>query len=664
MNDTEKSILCELLISSEENLVGKILQFALENSYTKYTSTLKEAWRVSIKGLTDAIVDAVKSMDKPPMPYADMDFGDNSLNDFGITEARNHRKRGVSLELFLGLYKYYSQSFQDIITESDRDKSEKELFSSWIKSCFWYIEISYLREWTGKKSEELLEELRNTNIYMTNEKNRYLTVFESLASPVVLLDENHEIVNLNHSALKIFFNREIPGDMYYGDIDKSGMIPDLAFFMEEIKLNQNDFLAEKKMNTYEGVRYFEVKTKGMLDISRKFGGRTIIFSDITKRKEYEERLRQAKKEAEIANEAKSMFLSNMSHELRTPITGVIGLVDELGKTVLSDAQRKYVGMLKTSSDLLLFIINDLLDYMKLESDNFTLKTEVFSLKESLREIFELFEFRFSEKSLRFVYEIDSSVPEKVRADEYGIKQILMNLLGNALKFTHTGGVTVSVYRNSDFNLIIKVIDTGIGIEKDKLGHIFDRFFQADSSYNKKYRGTGLGLAIVKSLADKMGGEISVKSEKGHGSEFTVKLNLIETEIKPKTIETKKYNLEGIKILVAEDNEIIGFLIEKSLNDRKGCVKRVANGRMAVESVPDFEPDIIVMDGQMPVMNGFEAISIIKNDCGKTDIPIIALSGYTFKEEMKRFEEVKADIILNKPVNFDLLASKILELTSK
>jgi len=661
MNRIEREEFSIFLDENEDFLIERILNYALKNGYTKYTSTLKEAWKASIQGLSEEIKNTVANYINPPFPYANMIFDDNPLNNFGITEAINHRKRGVSLELFLGLYKYYFRSYIDLTEEYDMPASKKKEYQEWIRASFWYIEISYLREWTDKKNEELLDELRNTNVYMTNEKNKYLTVFESLASPVILLDDKYEIININNSASKLFFGNDTPGDIYYGNIELSNIKKDLTFFLKEIKGKKVSETSEIEMDTYDGRKIFDIKTKKMLDVSKKFNGLTLIFNDITQRKVYEEQLKEAKKEAEAADKAKSVFLANMSHELRTPITGVIGLINELENTKTDETQQKYISMLKSSSKLLLFIINDLLDYMRLESDKLVIREDIVDFREILREVFNLFEFRCNEKNLFFHHHVESDLPQNIIGDEYGIKQILMNLLGNALKFTKKGGITVNAYRCEEYSIVIEIIDTGIGIDKRNLKSIFERFFQEDSSYRKEFQGTGLGLSIVKKLIEKMHGKIEIESEKEKGSKFTVKLKLKESDKKPEKIPIKKVNLSDIKILVAEDNEIVGFLLNKSLKDRGADSTLVENGKKAVDIFQSLKPDIVILDGQMPVMSGFEAANHIRNKIGDKNIPIIALSGFTFDEEIKKFEEAKVNLILSKPIDLNLLANHILKL---
>lgn len=304
-----------LIERNERWLVGRILEYARKRDYLKYNSTLEEAWRIAIVGLSDTLIDALHYFQKIPELGPDVNFSKDPIATFAIIEAQRHRKRGVTLSMFLGLMKYYKQSYVDLITESDLSKSEKEQGSLFIERCFDRIEIGFCTEWTGITEIQNIVELQISNRQMTNEKNKYLTIFESLHSPAILLNNENKIENLNHTAVQLIessvalnlassriqtqksssqkissLKSSSPGSSYYGQKGKEG----LPWMQQEIQ----DFIAsqvlegsfEKELETSKGKRYYHIKLKKMLDVTGKYGGTVVIFDDLTERRKMERKL--------------------------------------------------------------------------------------------------------------------------------------------------------------------------------------------------------------------------------------------------------------------------------------------------------------------------------------------------------------------------------------
>jgi signal transduction histidine kinase len=375
-------------------------------------------------------------------------------------------------------------------------------------------------------------------------------------------------------------------------------------------------------------------------------------------------IREELKELELnsrkAAEAKTTFLATMSHEIRTPLTSIIGFLDLLGETSLDADQEKFLNIASDSSSSLLVLINDILDYSKIEQKDFRLEHTSFSILRLFEEMRKSFEFQAAEKKLHFKYEIDPKVSEFFDADIVRMRQILVNLLGNAIKFTSEGYVKLEVRHirsNWEYQkLQIIVSDSGIGLKEDQLENIFDRFSQADSSIGRKYGGTGLGLSITKKLVEMMDGEIKVDSVYGEGAIFTIELKLNLTQ-KPESIPTDMKRLNnksflGKRVLVVDDEQSNRKLVQLQLSKLGVHADFVENGREAVEIVKENDPyDIILMDIQMPDIDGVQALKEIRayeKDNNLRLTPIYAFTANVFREQLKDYHEQGFDGHLTKP----------------
>jgi signal transduction histidine kinase len=383
---------------------------------------------------------------------------------------------------------------------------------------------------------------------------------------------------------------------------------------------------------------------------------------------YQKELILAKDLAEQGKRIKENFLANMSHEIRTPINGIIGLVNLLAQTEVNEKQMEMLNLLKTSSASLLGVINDVLDLSKIESGKFKINRSKTNIIALCKAVINLLDIGAKEKHIDLVLELDPTLPQNIIADSLRLNQILMNLIGNAIKFTDHGSVTlkVEVLDKKGNNLRIKfiVIDTGIGIAKENIDKIFEVFEQADEQTTVKFGGTGLGLSIVKNLAKLKGGILSVESEEGQGSMFSftnwyevVPAEDKETE-KPKPAALQPFN--NVKILLAEDNVINTFLVTRILKNWNVEVLVVENGQEALNKIREMDFDLVLMDTYMPVMNGIDAIKAIRSGVipGKEDIPIINFSAAVMEVDKKVAMEAGANDILNKSFEPQLLHDKI------
>jgi PAS domain S-box-containing protein len=392
----------------------------------------------------------------------------------------------------------------------------------------------------------------------------------------------------------------------------------------------------------------------------------------------EEAMRKSEKASRVAEhavKAKQQFLSNMSHEIRTPLNGIIGFTKILLRNEMSEKQKPRLEAIKTSSDILLVLINDILDLAKIEAGKLDIEQTEFKLSDLLNTVLGSFEFLFREKELKIIKRYDDKLPAALIGDPVRINQILINLLSNAVKFTGNGGrleveVKLVGQDESHAEVVFNISDTGIGIPVDKQETIFQAFEQSNSDTARKYGGTGLGLNIVKRLVELMGGAVSVKSKLGKGSIFTVRLpfmksisNGVNTEPDTQHHAHELQRLGKLKILLAEDIPINQFLAQTILRDFGFETDTADNGKIAIELLKKNQYDIILMDLMMPEMDGFEATQHIRTKMAppKSIIPIIALTADVTKTDVDECKAVGMDDYVSKPIDERDLLNKIARL---
>lgn len=540
-----------------------------------------------------------------------------------------------------------------------------------------------------KKAEEEIMKHREHLEEMVAERTRKLSISEQklqksvkdLSDYKLAMDESSSVIIYDRKGIISYANdKSCKASKFSRDelIGNTHRIFDASFYPESFFENMWRTISQGKVwrgeiknKAKDGSYYWDDATViPFLDQNGKPYQYVGVSFDITNRKSIEEDLIKARKTADSANRAKSEFLANMSHEIRTPMNAVIGFTELLSKSVQDKKQRSQVESIRSSGKNLLIIINDILDLSKIEAGKIDIKPVPVNLRYLLSEIENIFAKKVKEKGIILSIDYDKICPKTLLLDEVRLRQILFNLIGNAVKFTDKGHVYVSfendknseTEENVDLTMLVK--DTGIGIPVDQQYHIFKPFNQMTGQSQVKYGGTGLGLSITKKLIEKMGGNISLESEIGIGSTFSINLPNIPVldtniELQQKAFDTSTVLFKPATVLIVDDDEENRKLIIDLLENSPLTIIQAINGEKAIEMAKKYLPDLILMDLHMPFMDGYEATKILKKDKQFTkSIPIMAVTAsITSSKEMDNIEKTFDEYLL-KPLNIEQFFHKL------
>ncbi len=536
------------------------------------------------------------------------------------------------------------------------------------------------------KAKSFRRKLRQTTLKSKKLASEYsLSLIEASLDPLVTISSKGKITGMNEATVNItgITREKLIGSDFLNYFTEPQMARDIYK-----EIFAKGFVIDSPLTIrHKNGKLTDVLFNGSVykDDNGIVLGVVVVARDITEQKLFENELIEAKskaekatKKAEESNQLKESFLANMSHEIRTPMNAIIGFSDILNKRKLGVEEKEFVTIIKSAGENLLKIINDILDISKIEAGMMTFDEDNFSVKESFKTLNDMLLGRAKEKNLELVFTCNENVPETILGDQTRLSQIIINLVGNAIKFTNKGSVQVNVKLSKMDEktafLEFSIIDTGIGITKNKLATIFERFQQAESHTTRKYGGTGIGLSIAKLLIELQGGKLSVKSKVNEGSVFTFSIPYkLSTEIQEAVQEIENtYDLKELgklNILLVEDNQLNVMLVKSLFSENNLKLQSAENGKVCIELLKEKKGstglahhfDIILMDMEMPEMNGYETVNIIRNEL-KNNIPIIAMTANAMAGEREKCLDLGMNDYISKPIHETSLFEKIYSLT--
>ena len=536
------------------------------------------------------------------------------------------------------------------ITSKNDERKFVQITSFPIKMSSGFIYGTIMRDITKRKTaEDALKE----------SEELYRSFIQASPDPIAITDMKGNVIYISSKGLEVFGLEEHEAimtnvidwiDPEYRGLALSNM---KHVLMGKVDSASAEYIAH---NSKRNKFWVEISGSPLHDKRGRIKGLIAIIRDISKRKESEKEILKAKEEAEKANKAKSEFLANMSHEIRTPMNAILGFTELLMSKVETVKQKSYLNSIQTAGKTLLNIINDILDLSKIEAGRMNINIESVNIYYIFHDIQSIFSHITDSKGIEFYTEIDPDIPENLFMDEVRVRQILFNLIGNAVKFTEHGYIKISAKQEkiseNKINLIVNVKDTGIGIAKDSREIIFKAFMQQDGQITRKYGGTGLGLAISKRLIKILGGRINFKSEVNKGTTFEVIFN--DIGIAPvRTKKEKMMNWETIKfkdsvVLVVDDIEQNRLLIKEVFDGTKVTVIEAETGQEAIIFAKEYKPDLILMDLIMPETDGYQATQKIKEF--RKNIPIVAITASVLEKNISKLKDAGFDGYLRKPIS--------------
>ncbi len=506
--------------------------------------------------------------------------------------------------------------------------------------------------WRDISEQKALEEILKQN------EEQVQALIDSVPLIIIVTSQKGDILSANKKALEDYQVDEdklhgLKIEDFYQDPSDRDKIKDLL--LQQGCINQKIL----PIRQFSG----EIRSMMLSIISINYKNEKAFLTisvDMTERVETERLLNEAKQHAEHANQAKSEFLANMSHEIRTPMNAIIGFTELLNEQVKEPRLRAFIKTIQSAGNTLLMLINDILDLSKIEAGKMLIHNKAINIRDLFKEVSDIFAINIQRKQIDFLLDIDKELPHSILIDATRLRQILFNLLGNAVKFTEQGHIKLSIEavnvdeHLSKVDLLIQVIDTGIGIAADQQKRIFNVFEQQSGQDVKKFGGTGLGLSITRRLVEMMGGDISTASQPGQGTTFTILLKKLDiaslqecAEIKLVEQDSKEIEFEQATLLIVDDVEHNRDLIKYNFEETNIRVLQAENGEVAVNMCENEAIDVVLMDIRMPVMDGYEATRLIK--LNQPELPIIALTASVMLDEFERSKREMFDDYLRKPV---------------
>ena len=514
-------------------------------------------------------------------------------------------------------------------------------------------EINYLQQ----RVADLEESCRMAEKLLVNREAKFKGIIDNFRLGLLEVEPSGVIIHANESfcemsgfSIEELFGKD-GGEMLLDEFEKERMKERNASRIE----GDEDVYELRVLNKERETRYWLVSAAPLLGDDGNIHGSIGIHWDITHLKEMEFELKEAKRKAEESSKAKAVFLANMSHEIRTPLNGIVGMAEQLAQSQLDADQRYFVDIMRSASSTLLSIINDVLDISKIESGKFSIETTPFNLNETIQRTLSIFGEKAKQTNISLDIELMDDLGIVHLGDPHRLSQVLFNIVGNAMKFTQAGYVRVTSHLARGENDIcfvsFSIEDSGVGMDLAYLTKVFEAFTQEDASITRKFGGSGLGLSIARSIVHIMGGTIEIESEKGKGTRVNIRIpmRISNEKTKQEIVEMTdlQKSLKGLRILAVEDNELNRMVLQVILKKCEVVVSIAHNGQEAINLIQEQEFDLVLMDVQMPIVDGLEATKYIREEL-KLTIPIIGLSANAMREEVEICKQAGMNDYLVKP----------------
>jgi len=642
--------------------MGRILELATNHDYTRYTSTLREAWRLSIAGLSRSVDEMLARYEEVPELNPDERYVDDPAAAFGIIEARRHRSRGITVEMFLGLFKCYRDCYGELVTDADFDSHETVWCRDFLKRCFDRVELGFLSEWCARDSSVDTEDLQAANRRLTNEKNKYLTIFESLASPVVLVDPDGLVEHANFAAARLLFGVDSPGSDYYGDDQRRRPIDWLATDLHDFSVATSAEVVFKR--TWQK-RTYEVRLARMLDVSSKFTGTTVFLSDVTDRRHEEERRRLLDERIRRYQNLESLCVlaGGVAHDFNNILMSIMGNADlaleDVGPT---GSIRGNLEEIMASSRRAADLCRQMLAF----SGRGRFSVESLDLSSLVDQMLGVLNVSVG-KSTVVTTALAPEMP-LIEGDSNQLRQALLNLVVNGSEAIGERGGCVTIatglrsFTAADLAraavgedrppgdyVFVRVTDDGCGMDDEVLERMFEPFFTT------KFVGRGLGLAAVSGIVRGHKGAVLVDSVVGSGTSVTVIVppSAVTASEHPAGLPKATFSTDGLVLLV-DDEDAVRHIGSRMLTRLGFSIIEAPDGREAIRLFQEHHGDIrlVVLDLTMPHVDGDETLRHLQSI--DATVPIVLSSGYDASDVTTRFAGRGLAAFLQKPYDLATL----------